>query len=277
MNLLISWSGRQSQAVARALHNWIPLVVPSIKPWMSTLDISPGGRWFDEVLAQLEQTDFCLICLTPDNVRSPWLYFEAGAIAAKHRQARVCTFLTGISPSQVGPGPFAQYQATNSDSEGVWLLVRELNKSLKDRTHDEGLIKTAFQANWPRLREYLKEALLLYDPRDAGETDSETEAESNKYELSSESTDLLVEATADRNGTIGMAATMHGLFLQTNGKDFVKPDNARSEAKGRAAIRELIQLGLIEDRGHKGEVFRVTAEGYRVADEIVKTKMSNPD
>ena len=69
MKLLISWSGKQSQTVAKALREWIPTVVPGTIPWMSTPDISPGGRWFDELIQQLEQTDFCVICLSPDNLR----------------------------------------------------------------------------------------------------------------------------------------------------------------------------------------------------------------
>jgi|CXWL01.1.fsa_nt_gi hypothetical protein len=267
MKLLISWSGKQSQAVAKALREWIPAVVPGTTPWMSSLDISPGGRWFDELMRELEQTDFCVICLTPDNLRSPWLYFEAGAIAAKHQQAKVCGFVTGVSPSQLGPGPIAQFQCVESDADGVWLLVKAINDALKDKAHNEEHLKSAFTASWPRLRETLKEALLLYDPR-AALSELETEQPEPKYELSKESRQLLIEGVADKNGTIIMARTMQGLHVQANGREFCEGQSARSEAKWQAAIRALLQLGLIAARGHKGEVFGVTAEGYRVADEL---------
>jgi hypothetical protein len=54
--------------------------------------------------------------------------------------------------------------------------------------------------------------------------------------------------------------------VQTNGKSFTDPSNARSEARGRGAVKELQSLGLVEDRSYKGEVFSVTDAGYRVAE-----------
>ena len=214
MKLLISWSGKQSQAVAKALRAWLPGVVPGTPPWMSSLDISPGGRWFDELLQQLEKLDFCVICLTPDNVRSPWLYFEAGAIAAKHKEAKVCMYLNGISPSKIGPGPFAQFQAANADADGTWSIVREINRALKAEAHDEGLIRTSFDEKWPRLREELKEALLLYDPRNSPESEVEIERTYADYKLTDDSEALLVEASVDRNGTITISH--YARFVSTN-------------------------------------------------------------
>lgn len=267
MKLLISWSGKQSQAVATSLREWIPTVVPGATPWMSTLDISPGGRWFDELMQELEQTDFCVICLTPDNLRSPWLYFEAGAIAAKHQQAKVCGFVTGVSPSQLGPGPFTQFQCVESNPDGVWLLVNAINDALKDKAHNEQMLRASFEAGWPRLRENLKEALLLYDPR-ALSSDLETEQPEPDYDLSDEARELLIAAAADKHGTIIMVRTSSGLAVQTNDRQFCERKDARLEAKWQAAVRSLLQLGLIEARGHKGEVFGVTAEGFRAADEL---------
>jgi hypothetical protein len=274
MKLLISWSGKQSQAVARALREWISTVVPGANPWMSSQDLSPGGRWFDEVMEQLEQTDFCIICLTPDNLRSPWLYFETGAIAARHQQARVCGFLTGVTPSQLGPGPIAQFQCLESDAAGTWSLVRAINSALKEKAHDEDLLKSSFDARWPRMRENLKEALLLYDPR-ASASELETEQPEPRYDLTGEAEQLLIAGAADKHGTITMARTMYGLHVQASGREFCQGRDTRSEAKWQAAIRSLLQLGLVEARGHKGEVFGITAEGFRVADELEATQAAS--
>src|SRR5712675_1368643 len=96
MDVLISWSGQQSHAVGTAVYDWLKEVIPGIKPWISTEDIAPGTSWFRSLMAQLESTSLCIICMTPDNVRSPWLYFEAGAIAGKRAEPRVCSYLIGV-------------------------------------------------------------------------------------------------------------------------------------------------------------------------------------
>ncbi len=88
----------------------------------------------------------------------------------------------------------------------------------------------------------------------------------NMPDLSDAARELLIEATKDGSGTILCLNTMGGSYVQTNGKSFTEPGNARSEARGRGAVKELSDLGLIEDRSYKGEVFSVTDAGYRVAE-----------
>lgn len=266
MKFLISWSGKQSHAVALAIRDWFPEVIPHAQPWMSSQDISPGSRWFVDLMSQLEDVTFCVICLTPDNVRSPWLYFEAGAIAAKNSQAKVCGLLTGISASQLGPGPLSHFQAVDSTAEGMWSLVAAINRELAEKSHDETLLKTSFSTKWPKLREQLKEALLLYDPT-VSNSKIETDQPRSQYRLSEEAKKLLLEAALDPNGTVIMTRTMDGLIIHVNGKQLAERKNPRSEAKWQAAVRDLLHQRLLEGRG-KGEVLTVTAEGYRAADDL---------
>ena len=82
---------------------------------------------------------------------------------------------------------------------------------------------------------------------------------------------LLVEATKDQHGAIMSLRTMDGAHVQTNGRDFVR-GGARGEAQWRAAVEELENLGLIEDRAGQGELFYVTDEGYRITDLLGHSK-----
>ena len=43
--VFISWSLPRSKAVAEALHDWLPIVVPSIETWMSAADFDKGAKW----------------------------------------------------------------------------------------------------------------------------------------------------------------------------------------------------------------------------------------
>lgn len=84
--------------------------------------------------------------------------------------------------------------------------------------------------------------------------------------LSKEAQELLAEVAKDRNGHLLKVRTMGGSTVQTNGKSFGTRGESRSEALWEAAVFELRDAGLLQDRGHKGEVFSMTNEGYRVAD-----------
>ncbi|MGL6072875.1 MAG: DUF4062 domain-containing protein [Fimbriiglobus sp.] len=84
--------------------------------------------------------------------------------------------------------------------------------------------------------------------------------------LSAEAKKLLITTADDRSGRLTRSRLSSGLRISTNGQRFNEQGNARSEARWEAAIAELENLRLLEDLGHKREVFSVTDEGYRVVD-----------
>ena len=83
--------------------------------------------------------------------------------------------------------------------------------------------------------------------------------------LSNEAQILLKEASMDDHGTILYVRYMGGTDIQTNGKNLIAKQNPREIAQWEAALKELIKVDLIEERGHKGEIFQVTSYGYQVA------------
>jgi hypothetical protein len=84
--------------------------------------------------------------------------------------------------------------------------------------------------------------------------------------LSDEAKQLLIEASLDSHGTILKIEAMDGVHISAHNTQFGEKGNARAEAKWKAAVNQLVNFNLIEDRGYKGEVFSMTDEGYRVAD-----------
>lgn len=89
--------------------------------------------------------------------------------------------------------------------------------------------------------------------------------------LTNEAKTLLVEASQDKNGIVMRLHTFGGTTIQTNEKQFAEQGNPRSEAAWGAAVEQLVNHGLIEDRAMKGEVFFMTHEGYKVADFLRQT------
>lgn len=84
--------------------------------------------------------------------------------------------------------------------------------------------------------------------------------------FSAEAQHLLLEAAESSDGIVGKLAFIGGGIVQANGKNFVEPNNPRSRATWEGAINELVELGLLEPVGYKGEVFRITRQGYSLAD-----------
>lgn len=84
--------------------------------------------------------------------------------------------------------------------------------------------------------------------------------------MSNEAKTLLIEASLDRGGHILHARYNNGVALQTNGKQLITDNEPRSIATWEGAVDELAHLGLIKAQGHKGQVYKVTREGYDVAE-----------
>lgn len=84
--------------------------------------------------------------------------------------------------------------------------------------------------------------------------------------MSDEAKELLAAAASDPTGRLIRIRHLGGLLVQASGRRFAKEGDARSEARWEGVIKELEDLGFIEDRGFKREVFAVTHEGFRIAD-----------
>ena len=80
-NVFISWSGERSKHVALGLRDWLPAILQTAKPWMSESDIDKGARGVEEIGKALSDIEIGIVCLTPENLDSRWILFEAGALS----------------------------------------------------------------------------------------------------------------------------------------------------------------------------------------------------
>ena len=147
MKIFISWSDERSHQLAQVLHHWLPLVLPYAQPWLSQANISAGDRWAQEVAKELEASNFGIICVTPENLGSPWILFEAGALAKSLQGAKVIPLLLGLEFSDIS-GPLTQFQAKKLGMNGLAEIVQSINQSaqtpeLGDRVNDR------FAGLWP--------------------------------------------------------------------------------------------------------------------------------
>ncbi|MFW5794861.1 MAG: toll/interleukin-1 receptor domain-containing protein [Bacillota bacterium] len=157
MKLFISWSGKQSRLVAEELYDWLPKVIQSLEPWISNNDIEAGARWNNDISKALSDSDLGLICLTKDNLESPWLLFEAGALAKSLDDSLVCPYLIDIEPSDIPAGPLAQFQAKRAIKNETEDIVKTINNTLSNEKQlKEKSLCEAFEKWWPDLEKNLK-------------------------------------------------------------------------------------------------------------------------
>jgi hypothetical protein len=148
MKVFISWSGTTSRSVAEVLSDWLPKVIQGIEPFLSAKDIDKGANWTVELARELEDAEFGIVCLAPDNLLSPWLNYETGAIT-KSVNSRVSPVLFGVEKPEVQP-PMSQLQLTEIDQEEFLLLLGSINKVAGGPLDSAGL-REAVDVWWPRL------------------------------------------------------------------------------------------------------------------------------
>jgi hypothetical protein len=146
MKIFISWSAERSKQVASALHEWLPLVLHYAEPWMSDVDIESGARGFAKIATELDGRNFGIICVTHENLRAPWINFEAGALSKSVEDGRVVPLLLGLDAKDVPP-PLGQFQAKRIDKAGVKNLVFDINKACAEKI-DEARLETLFDRLW---------------------------------------------------------------------------------------------------------------------------------
>jgi hypothetical protein len=159
VKLFLSWSGKLSRDIAVALDEWLPYVIQSVKPFVSTGDIDKGRRWSEVLAGELAQIGYGIIIVTRDNLREPWINFEAGAISKALEKSSVSPFLFGVEPSKLD-GPLQQFQATVYEQEDVFSLLRSINARLdEDDQVSFEILRNEFDVWWPKLQKRLDDIL----------------------------------------------------------------------------------------------------------------------
>lgn len=183
MKVFISWSGNKSHRVALVFREWLPSVIQSIVPYVSSEDIDKGARWSSDIAKELEDSTFGILCVTKDNLNAPWLSFEAGALSKTMDKSFVTPFLFDIKRSEVN-GPILQFQSTIFEKEDIKKLLLTLNKACGEDGISEAMLEKAFEVWYPTLENDLNALHDLSDEdREAEETDIEAHMSSIIEEL----------------------------------------------------------------------------------------------
>jgi hypothetical protein len=148
MKIFLSWSGEVSHKVASVLDSWLPCVIQGAETFISS-DINKGDRWNDALTDGLKEAQYGIICVTPYNIHTPWMNFEAGALSNAISRACVMPFLFHVHPDDID-GPLSQFQSTIYEKQDIFNMVHSINT----RTHKplkQELLNKTFEKWWREL------------------------------------------------------------------------------------------------------------------------------
>jgi hypothetical protein len=152
MKVFIHWSGDRSKQIAEAIHWWLPNVLQFAKPYFSPADIDKGARWNKEISKELEQSKIGIIAMTEENLHSPWIMFEAGAISKVVEEGLVCPIVFGVAKTDL-VGPLASFQAIAFNRAEFHQLLKTINNAAKEAALKERSLDEAFDKWWPDLEQ----------------------------------------------------------------------------------------------------------------------------
>lgn len=156
MNIFISWSGERSNRAALGLKSLLEAVFQRAVQVFISEYISPGENWVRRIQEELKQSQIVIVCLTYDNFQTPWLLFEAGAVAVALGSDRVLVpYAVDELPDAADRSPLAMFQRVRSDHDGTYRLVQKINQARKDPEDTQNL-QRYFERWWPDLGETLK-------------------------------------------------------------------------------------------------------------------------
>jgi hypothetical protein len=158
MKVFISWSGAKSLAVAEVLREELPCLINELETFVSAEDIEKGTAWFPKIANELEQSNFAIICLTPENLQSRWLHFEAGVLAGKFSQTKVAPLLIELDNIAQVPPPLSELQLTKFAKQDFFKLLCALNKNTSKPLSDS-VLKTNFERSWEPLTKKIQEKI----------------------------------------------------------------------------------------------------------------------
>lgn len=161
MKVFLSWSGPLSKEIAELLQAWLKQVIQALDPFVSSHDIEKGSQWYSEISGALAETSFGILCLTSQNMRAPWLVFEAGCLYKGLPSNRVATLLIDINHSDVEM-PLAAFNGTMAVEEDMLELVKSLNSQLVAGQLNQAELEKSFRKWWPDFESGLARARREY-------------------------------------------------------------------------------------------------------------------
>ncbi|MDQ1082209.1 MULTISPECIES: toll/interleukin-1 receptor domain-containing protein [Microbacterium] len=175
LNVFISWSGEQTRELGHVLKAFLDAAFAGhVETFLSDADIAPGERFLSVINAQLDGADLGILLVSRSNLISPWLLFEAGALAGKTSRGSVIPVLVDLDRSEL-ISPLDQFQnalgSSRADLDKLWKRLQQATGGLPN----DHSLKVLTDDGWPALEAAFALAAAPIDAADAPRPRSQEE------------------------------------------------------------------------------------------------------
>lgn len=239
-----------------------------------------GADIYDWLASQFQEHDLYIIfALSEQYYQSPACLNEMGA-AWVLKQDYDSILLPGFDYKQIAGAVNPNQIALKLDDNDINNLKHRLLE-LKDKIVRKFLLRSMSETKWERNRdEFLRNIEELANTISESKVDEDDRQEQTK--ITKDAAVLLIYGANSDTGEIVITRSLSGTSVAGGQWNFVDPQgNAREEARWEAAIEELETFGLIEAVSYKRQIFKITHQGFALADELNKALSvdcnNNPD
>lgn len=160
-NIFISWSGSNTKDFAIVLKNILETIIfPSnetgLKCFVSDKDIVAGTDWWVKIKDELKSCSLGIICVTNENIKAPWIFYEAGAMAS--RDLPSIPLLIGCDINLLVGTPLQGKQGINfNDANKFVNMIENINEFLN--LLPKTLVKSTAMIGYKQLKKDLKKVI----------------------------------------------------------------------------------------------------------------------
>lgn len=130
--IFISWSGNNGKNIALELKRVLETDVFSnqMNCFVSASDIVSGENWWKKIKSELTTSSMGIVCVTRENIKAPWIYFEAGALVGNNVKTIPLLFKCNVDILAATPLKESQAICFQDKSEFLKMLV-DINGKFK--------------------------------------------------------------------------------------------------------------------------------------------------
>lgn len=159
--IFISWSRTYSKKIALALKYTLEKEIFSgsgLQCFVSDVDIASGEDWWNKIKKELKNSGMGILCVTKENVKEPWIFFEGGALIANN--VSTIPLLISCDLRAVEHSPFNSKECIQFYEENKFIkMISDINENLKLFPLNKEQLDILSREAYRKLKNCLKDVL----------------------------------------------------------------------------------------------------------------------